>query len=254
MILNPLYDVKLIATGKQHFYQIGTDETFHPGSTTALSVLNKPALVPWAANTACENIQEYLMANALNKPLTKEEIEKACLEGKNIYKKKASEAADVGSRVHQAIDTIIRGETPVISDDIKAGVQGFLDWKASNSLKIELGDTKLGSKLFGYGGSLDMVAFDGNEAIIFDFKTTKKRKDRDHGIYPEAAFQLSSYANAFTERFGIPVKAVYGLWLDKEKPGFKAVKVSDINACFEIFLACLKIYKNSKYEMFDDGF
>jgi len=250
--LKPLYPVKLIADGRSHFYQIGDDETFRPGVTTVLGVLNKPALIPWAVKSASDNIKDYLLKNALDKPLTKEEVEKACEEGKNIYKKKASEAADVGSRVHQAIDSIIKGEKKDIPEDIRSGVDGFLAWKGSNSLTIELGDTRLGSKLFGYGGSLDMVAFDGNEAIIFDFKTTKKRKDRDHGIYPEYGIQLASYANAFTETYGIPVKDVYALWLDKEKPGFKALKVSNIGACFEVFLACLKIYKSSKYEFFDE--
>ena len=86
-----------------------------------------------------------------------------------------------------------------IGDDIKAGVDGFLDWKASHSLQIELGDTKIGSKLFGYGGSLDMLAFDKEDPIIFDFKTTKKRRDRDHGIYDDYAYQLAAYAQAFKE-------------------------------------------------------
>jgi 5-methylcytosine-specific restriction endonuclease McrBC regulatory subunit McrC len=93
---------------------------------------------------------------------------------------------------------------------------------------------------------------DKNEVIIFDVKTTKKRKDRDHGIYPEYAYQLAAYANAFRETYGIDVKAVYALWVNKEKPEFKAVKVSNISVAFEGFLAALKLYKQSKYELFDN--
>src|SRR6185295_72240 len=129
----PLYEVKLIADGKNHFYQLEGDETYHPGATTVLGVLNKPALIPWAVKACSDNIRDYLIENALDKSLTKEEIEKACLEGKNIYKKKSSEAADMGSRVHQAIDRIIKGDKVDIPEDIKPGVQGFLDWSASNS-------------------------------------------------------------------------------------------------------------------------
>lgn len=250
--LNPLYDVKLIADGKQHFYQLGNEEKWFPGVTTVLSVINKPALVQWASNSACENIKEFLIKNALNRVLTLDEIEAAVLEGKNIYKKKSQVAADLGSRVHQAIDSIIREEEKDIPEDIQAGVQGFLDWKASNSLTIELGDTKIGSKLFGYGGSLDMVAFDGNEAIIFDFKTTKKRRDRDHGIYDEYAYQLAAYAQAFKETYGLEVKKVYALWLNKEKPEFKAVEIPNISLCFEGFLAALKLYQVGKIEKLDN--
>lgn len=250
--LKPLYEVKLIAEGKQHFYQIGNEERWCPGVTTALGMINKPALVQWASNSACQNIKEYLMANAINKSLTQDEIEKACLEGKNIYKKKAQEAADVGSRVHQAIDEIIKGSPPgAYAADIESGVGGFLEWQKSHNLTIEMGDTKIGSKLFRYGGSLDMVAFDGDEAIIFDFKTTKKRRDADHGIYPEYGYQLAAYAQAFTETYGLPVKACYALWLNKEKPEFKAVKVTDLKSAFEGFLAALKLYNLSKWEMLE---
>lgn len=253
MQLKPLYDVKLIEQNRQHYYQIGTDEVWKPGVTTVLKVLDKPALIPWAAKCVSDNIKESLNNWDFSQPLGKLDIGRICEEGKNIYKKKASDAADMGSRVHKAIDEIIRGEIRDYSPDVRAGVQGFEEWKASNSLKIELGDTKIGSKMFGYGGSLDMVAFnEKNEAIIFDFKTTRIRKGLDHGIYPEAAYQLAAYSWAFREIYGIEVKEVYGLWLNKEKPEFKAVKVANIPACFEIFLSCLKIYNNSKFEMFED--
>jgi len=259
MKLTPLYEVKLIVDGKQHFYTMGEDETYFPGVTTCLQQINKPALIPWAVKACSDNIKDYLKQHAVNRILTDQEVEQACLEGKNIYKKKASDAADIGSRVHKACDDIIRGtyKDEVLMGagrygaDIAAGVQGFLDWKASNSLTIELGDTKIGSKVFGYGGSLDFVAFQGSEPIIFDIKTTKKRKDADHGIYPEYAYQLAAYAQAFHETYGLEVKNVYALWLNKEKPEFKPVKISNLSEAFQGFLAALKLYKLNKYQLFE---
>jgi len=260
MSLTPLYKVERTENEQGHFYQIEGDDAWLPGVTSPLNVLSKPALIPWAVKSCSENIQESLIQLMKDLKAKKEDvffdretIERICSEGKLIYKKKSQVAADLGSRVHNAIDAIIKGKKEDLEEDVKAGVQGFLDWKDSHSLKIELGDTKIASKLFRYGGSLDMVAFEGNEPIIFDFKTTKKRRDRDHGIYPEYGLQLSAYAMAFKETFGMPVKAVYALWLDKEKPGFKALKVSNINLCFESFLACLKLYNSQKFEMFDDS-
>ncbi len=253
MKLEPLYKVQLIEANRQHYYTIGDDETWYPGATTVLKVLDKPALVPWAAKCVSDNIKQALNEWVGINPFNKADIEKICEEGKNIYKKKASDAADIGTRVHRAVDCIIRGEEPTLTDDIKHGVQGFLDWRASNSIRIELGDTKLGSKLFGYGGSLDFIGFDpSGAAIIFDIKTTKVRKGMDHGIYDEAAYQLSSYRQAFKETYGIPVKAVYGLWLNKEKPEFKAVKIANPDICFEGFLACLKMTQIAKLEKFED--
>src|SRR5438477_2816654 len=171
--LNPLYPVELITNGKSHFYKLGDGDLWFPGVTTVLQMIAKPALIQWSSNMACENIKEYLMENALNKPLTKEEIEKACLEGKNIYKKKAEAQADIGTKVHKAIDSLIKGDILEITDEIKPAIEGFINWNDSNDLTIEFGDTKIGSKVFGYGGSLDMVAFNkSNEAILVDFKTT----------------------------------------------------------------------------------
>lgn len=256
MKLEPLYSVKLIEANRQHYYQIGDEEEWRPGVTTVLKVLDKPALVPWAAKQVSDNIKGALYERSgktgvIN--IEKEDVEAICEEGKNIYKKTSQQAADIGTRVHRAVDNIVRGNvTQDEEEDIKDGVQGFRDWMASHSLKIELGDTKIASKLFGYGGSLDFVAFEGSEAIIFDLKTTKKRKNRPHGIYDEYAYQLAAYRQAFKETFGIPVKAVYALWVNKEKPEFKAVKIANPDICFEGFLACLKMHQISKLEKFED--
>ena len=61
--LSPLYPVKLIADGKSHFYQIGDSEDWLPGVTTVLGMINKPALIGWAAKMCSENIKEALLEN-----------------------------------------------------------------------------------------------------------------------------------------------------------------------------------------------
>ena len=247
--LKPLYNVKLIETGKQHFYQIDKDETWLPGVTTVLgAAIPKPALLPWALNSMEENLKPYI-----GQPLTKEML----IDSKNIYKKKAQDAADIGTRVHKAIDDIIKGTTPTeaYGADIEPAIQGFKDWRDSTGITIEIGDSKIGSKLFGFGGSLDLMGFDKNgDAVILDVKTTKRRKDRNHGAYPEAGLQLSAYQCAFRETYGIDAKSLYVLWINKEQPEFKAVKVANPSASFEGFLSALKLYNLSKFETFDENF
>ena len=205
--LKALYEVKLIVDGRQHFYQIGEEEKWHPGVTSVLSAaIPKPALLPWALNMMSENVRDSLTKWPKGNLMEEEDIEKIVKDGKNIYKKKASEAADIGKEVHLAIDGIIRNKAVVPGEYIKAGVDGFLKWRETNNLEIVLGDTKLGSKLFGYGGSMDFVAFKGPDPIIFDVKTTKRRKDRDHGVYNEYGLQLAAYAQAFHETYGLRPK------------------------------------------------
>lgn len=244
-MLKPLYDVKLINHNRQHFYQIGENDTWLPGVTTVLSAaIPKPALLPWSLKVMGENIREYL-TNRENKPFTIEEIEQLIKEGKNIYKKKASDAADIGTRAHKAIDDIIKGVPPVIDEDIRTCVDAFQAWYKESALTIDLGDSKIGSKLFGYGGSLDMLAFRGNDAILIDLKTSK-------GIYPEMGFQICAYMQAFKETFGVEVKEAMILRVGKEKPDFEVKKLANFNETFQGFLAALKLYNLSKFEMFDD--
>lgn len=245
MILNPLYEVKLIASEGKHFYQFDGDETFYPGVTTVLgAAIPKPALLPWSLKMMGENVKEALLKLPEDSLLDEKTIDRIVAEGKLIYKKKASDAADIGTRAHKAVDDIIKGLTPTITDDIKPCIEAFTAWNKSSGLKIELGDTRLGSRLFGYGGSLDMLAFRGNEAVLIDLKTSK-------GIYPEMGFQISAYMRGFQETFGIEVKEAMILRIGKDKPEFEVKKLSNPNETFQGFIAALKLYRLQKFQMFD---
>jgi hypothetical protein len=252
--LAPLFTVRLYVEGKKHWYLIADDETGKPSVTGILSAaIPKPAFVPWALNSMGDNVRDAILERVKNNvPISKEEIDAIILEGKNIYKKKSADAADIGTRVHAAIDQIIHGKEPEMTPDIKPAIDSFLSWQDENKIKIELGDTKIGSRLFGYGGSLDFVGFHNGEPVIFDIKTTKKRKDKPHGVYDEYALQLAAYRNAFKETYGLTAESCQILWINKEKVEFKAVQVGNINAAFEGFLACLKLYNLQKYEMFEE--
>ena len=247
--IKPLYKVSLIDEGRSHFYVVNDDEKMLPGVTTALSSISKPMLIPWAAKMASENIKEFLLEHSTGRILTKEEIEKACLEGKNIYKKKSSEAADIGTRAHAAINAIIEGREPKIDDDIKIAVEAFEKYQKTNALKIELGDTKIASLVHGYGGSLDAIGMENGKVIIVDFKTSK-------GIvfYPEWSFQLAAYSYAFQETYALdylPTGLI--VRIAKDKPDFRVAKVTNIAQAFLGFKAALSLYRMSKFDFFQQA-
>ena len=242
--MKPLYDVKLITYERSHFYTINDDETMLPGVTTALSSIAKPMLIPWAAKMASENIKEFLLEHSTGRILTKEEIEKACLEGKNIYKKKSSEAADIGTRAHAAINAIIEGREPKIDDDIKIAVEAFEKYQKTNALKIELGDTKIASLVHGYGGSLDAIGMENGKVIIVDFKTSK-------GIYGEYALQVAAYSYAFQETYGLDyLPQALVIRVGKDKPDFEVKRVTNIQQAFLGFKAALNLYRSMKFDFF----
>lgn len=241
----PLYPVELIVDGKQHFYKLGDDETYHPGVTTILgAALPKPALLPWAVKMMGENIREYLTARD-GKPFLKDEIDALIQAGKDIYKKKAEAAADIGTRAHKVIDSILLGVDCEVTDDIKPCIDAFQDWRGRQTLTFDLGDTKIGSKVFGYGGSLDCVAWGDSGPVLIDLKTSK-------AIYDEYAYQLAAYVQAFRETYGVEVKEAIILRLGKDKPEFEVKRVANLSACLDGFLAALKLYNLNKWKKFEE--
>ena len=254
--LNPLYEVSLIQKSNAHFYKIDNDDIWRPGVTGILGVINKPAIPIWSSEQSANYVLKIARKlDGIKTDRLKYNTRFSKLLIKRAKKQpliKSREASNIGTQVHKTIDSIISGEEIEIHQDIKPAVDGFLSWRNSNSLKIMLGDTKIASRIYGFGGSLDMVAFDNNQAVIFDFKTTKKRKDRSHGIYNEFAYQLAAYKIAFQETFGISVKALYALWLNKEKPEFEAVRINNHEMCFEAFLGAFKLYQMQKFNILDD--
>lgn len=244
--MKPLYDVKLITYERSHFYTINDDETMLPGVTTALSSIAKPALVPWAAKTATDNIKEYLMQHATGRILTVEEIEKACLEGKNLYKKKSAEAADIGSRAHKAINAIVEGREPVVDEETKIPVEAFRKYVETKALKIEMGDTKIASAIHKYGGSLDAIGIEDGKVIIVDFKTSK-------AIYAEYAFQVAAYSYAFQETYGLDyLPDALIIRVGKDKPDFEVKRVTNIEQAFLTFKAALTLYRMSKFNFYKE--
>lgn len=241
----PLYPVELVVKGRSHHYRVDGKDVLYPGVTGVLQVLNKPALVPWAAKQAALKIKTYLMAHAVNRLLTAEEIDDLVEAGRTAHEEIKDAAADVGTRAHQAINAMIDGGEMTITDDIKPCVDAFLDFIARDSLKIEHGDTKIASKLYGYGGSLDALGNENGRLVIVDFKTS-------NGIWPEYALQVAAYSQAFKETYGLGyLPEALILRIGKVTPDFEVKRVRCIADCFDQFKAALTLYHGSKAKVYE---
>lgn len=242
---NPLYKVELIAKNRAHYYRVEGERDLYPGVTGALGMIAKPALIPWAAKQAAENIKAYLMANAVNRPLDALEIAKLVEEGKKAHVEAKDKAADLGTRAHAAINSLIEGGTMDLTDDIRLPVEAFMEFVAKDYLRLERGDMKIASKVYQYGGSLDALGVENGRFVIVDFKTSS-------GIWQEYALQVAAYAKALQETYGLDyTPEALILRFGKTKPEFEVKRVRNINACFEQFLAALKLYHGSKMEVFE---
>lgn len=248
--MTPLYKVTLVEKRKAHYYSVNDSEEFWPGVTTVLNVISKPFLINWAAKMTALKIKQYLTLHAVDRKLTKEEIEKLVEDGRNQHEIIRDQAGDLGSRAHFYINQIVTNTLTSIDDideDVKPAVDAYLKWQLENRLKLTIGDTKIASLLHQFGGSLDACAYDENgKIVIVDFKTSNKISD-------EYAYQVAAYAQAMKETYGLDyLPEGYILRLDKNKPIFEFRKIADIQKSLDGFLHCLWLYKDLKREQFQE--
>jgi hypothetical protein len=153
----------------------------YPSVTTILGVLNKPALVHWAARTAA--------ALALEDPVKYNTAEAAA---GGIYAMR-DRAADRGVLVHSLAEAFARRAT-VDRDGLPVAVRGYADafwaWVATTQPTPLFTESNVFNLTHGYAGTFDLLcAFPSGQLALLDLKTTKH-------VYDEASLQLAAYQNA----------------------------------------------------------
>ena len=243
------YTVEQIVEKRRHLYSVTHDngkvERF-PGVTGILSVISKPALVPWATKMGVESMANALKTRLNTKALiTDEWINAITLEAKTKPEKIKDDAADLGTQAHAWFDGFIQGKDIPIHEKIRPAVTAFLKWVKESKLSLVGGDTKVASIEHGYGGALDALAIDENEQwVLLDWKTSG-------AVYPEYALQVSAYCQAFDETYGItPQRAVIVRFSKVEPVEFEAVEISDIKYSLSAFLAAKSLQEKMKFAHF----
>lgn len=190
-----------------------------PGVTTILSVLNKPALVPWANGLGLQgiNVREYVDVLATIGSIGHDMI---CCHNRGV-------AFDPGEHPKDLID---KAENCFLS---------YLAWEKQHEVEPILCEEKLISEIHGFGGTLDMFArVDGIRTIV-DYKTGK-------AIYAEHVYQVAAYRKALEER-GQRAEAVRILQIGRdETEGFSEKVVTDTAREWQVFEHCLAIYRLQK--------
>jgi hypothetical protein len=168
--------------GTSHSYTL--DGTPMPGVTTVIGILDKPALVGWAANTtAAYAIEHWARLAEMPIPERLKALEKARYSGNRA-------ATQKGHRIHNMAEAMQHGKPvdcpPELVPDVQAIARLLDQWQAE-SVAIE---APIASTRYGYAGTLDVVAKCPKlGTAVWDFKTGK-------GVYRETALQLGAYARA----------------------------------------------------------
>ena len=229
--------------------------------TKIIGVMDKPALVLWAADCAALHAKNLAIELIKAKgELTTEFAERIYNEAKSAHRNISKEAKDIGTEAHEAAQLILQGHEPaVISDRARPAVESFRMWLHKRKVKlVYLADGTPANEVplvntwktdndvqEGYYGIADGILEDEEGLFIAEYKTSKdKRKpgkdgnldEEESSVYPEAAWQGAALWGAAKADIGIEIKRVKVLWFNKFEPEFGAFDVLGLPARYKAFL------------------
>lgn len=220
--------------GKGRLYSWGP-ETFR-SVTTILKALSKDALIYWAAR----EVAEY--AYDARDDWQGLDRMKAVRLLKGSPWDKRDKAGNLGTAVHDAIESLVLGQTPPpYPESIAPHMDNFARFVKDYRPEWQASEAAVFSRKYGYAGTLDGIVTIGGRTYIIDAKTGK-------GVYPEYALQLAAYANA--EFVGLPdgtegtlPRIDGGLILHLTADGYKVVRVRIDDEVYRYFLYVLQMHK-----------
>lgn len=202
-----------------HPKQVLADGTKAVSVTTALGILAKPALIPWANRLGLQGIDSS---------------------------KYVDSKARIGTLAHALILADLRGIEPdpreftaVEMDQAENAVLKWFCWRKLHVIEPILVETGMVSETFRYGGIIDCFGLVDGVPTLLDFKTGK-------AIYDEHAYQLSAYRQMLIE-LGHEVQVSRILQIGREESeAFSERSWTNLDREFEIFRHALAIYNLKK--------
>lgn len=182
--------IETVKRGGSRFYLNPLDPNDRvPGVTSVLNMLPKPFLRYWAgkvvAETAVDNVGTIVQM------MLSGEREGAIDYLKRSPDRSTGKAADMGTEVHDLLETLARGEKiGRIHPDVKPYVQGWRDFNEEFEPEYLFIEETVWSNTYGYAGSFDAIVRIGEDIIMLDNKTTRS------GVHEEVALQMSAYTSA----------------------------------------------------------
>jgi len=234
IIKKELYDgeVKIDFYPNSHRYKLNGEYLI--GVTTALGMIAKPMLIPWASKMAVNHIRECI---TLGVELTEETLNDA----KNAHRKRKEDAGASGSLVHEWAERYIKTGDKTLPEDqnVLNGVLAFLKWVNAHKVKFISSERIVYSKEHGFVGTMDAEAEVNGEICVIDFKTSS-------GIYPEMELQTAAYQKAAEEEGS---KYTGDRWIarfDKETGEFEAQQFGSLEESYQAFLSALSLKRWEK--------
>lgn len=246
----------------------GVGEATYPSVTTVLGVINKPALVYWAAKVEREFCLERL--HELHESLGDQPISTASfmvayaarLGAQLAHKQVSKDATDIGNLVHARIEWEMRNELgfkglkePKIPDELVLrdgsrvvhpalhAYEGYRKWRTDFKVRPKAVEQTVWSHKYGIAGTVDWLGYVADQLTVADWKSSK-------GIYLEMRFQVSAYRECLIE-MGQAEAPVHGMVLRLPKIEGDTFEPHDIpwSEHADLFVnvrAALKLWKTNE--------
>jgi hypothetical protein len=166
--------------------------------------------------------------------------------GNEKAQQKLESAADRGTRIHNACESLLRGEDVHLGRDFsnsndKKCVVAFADWVNEYNPFIQSPEDiefTVASR-HGFAGTLDIFCYINDEPWIIDIKTST-------GIYESHKLQIVAYQQALYEMRGIQAKTAILHLNYRTKKGYSFINKIDIGGRrleFGDFMKVFEVYK-----------
>lgn len=233
-----------VPTKKGRFYRHpNRPDVLYLSVTNALSVINKPALVGWAARTVAEEAMANLpslIRNSRSPAKRAEAIDR--LRGRPYAKRDA--AADLGSRIHAAAEDHALEKPGAVDDDVRPFLEQYVRFRDDFQPEYEASEATVAHHDLLYAGTLDAIVVIGGRRLMVDYKTSSTRPV--DSIYDEYLCQLAAYRYAqslwLPDGSEEPVPQVDGCAvLNIRANDYALIEVDADEAAFEAFQAAIAL-------------
>jgi hypothetical protein len=210
-----------------------------PSVTNILGVLAKPGLDKW-------KLQQVAKA-AFNRPPDGKESEEYFTD--RIIESafdQVVDAADFGSRIHDALEKIFEGEP--VEEELVPYVQPTLDWKREKGLTFTHREITLVNAGEGYAGRCDVIAKGKKgQLVILDYKTRKTKEGEKVTTYDGQGMQLAAYAVAHWGEAMLEKVTAANVFISTTEPGrMEVCKHDDLVSEWHAFKAACLLWRKMK--------
>lgn len=244
---------------KEDTHRYKLDGRAVPGTTTFTKggYPTSPLLTSWMVGQGAQYaIGQYQKLQRDAVIITDEKIKEIVKASKTAYQVAATEAADIGTVVHdyahlvetgrarEALQMLSEYEGSDRWDRINNGVKKFDEWRAQTVDEIVALEEIVASVEHQFGGKFDRLTRRAGRIILSDYKTS-------NGIYVDQFIQLAAYSIAIEEWLGLRVEGYEILRFGKEDGEFQTLMIDnniEMRSLRDQAIRCRDTYTFKKFE------